>query len=403
MLGNYRTGAVIGLTDAGANICKRMFDVDVPISEVTKVDEALAIALQSGCFCRTYNSSSDHKLCSAYLHVTQRCNFHCLGCYSYDKKRNNCQDASFESICHAISELAKGGISALVISGGEPFLRSDLLEITKFARQKCNINSIVILSNGVGISEASLQGFAPYVNAISVSIDAPDKNTMSWIRIDQLFDQQMGAISAIKEAGIPAHIIPTIYSKNCDIEHLNQYVDLSKQIGASISFSLLTCQDDNAASKYVPTSEQLKQMGIDLLNLNQQNDVKVLDMPAGNGGLTIRHSCGAGSKIISVGADGTVYPCHMLHNKEYAMGNLFIEGLEEIMRSPIAKAFLEVDAEGIAGCRSCAYLPFCGGGCQARILYNRHSNMKDPYCSFMMSFYLEYEKRINAMFCNERR
>lgn len=87
MLGNYRTGAVIGLTDAGANICKRMFDVDVPISEVTKVDEALAIALQSGCFCRTYNSSSDHKLCSAYLHVTQRCNFHCLGCYSYDKKK----------------------------------------------------------------------------------------------------------------------------------------------------------------------------------------------------------------------------------------------------------------------------------------------------------------------------
>lgn len=68
------------------------------------------------------------------------------------------------------------------------------MEITKFARQKCNINSIVILSNGVGISEASLQGFAPYVNAISVSIDAPDKNTMSWIRIDQLFDQQMGAI-----------------------------------------------------------------------------------------------------------------------------------------------------------------------------------------------------------------
>lgn len=79
-----------------------------------------------------------HPLTTAYLHVTQRCNLECAGCYSLDDGRNSLEDAPTKSILRAVGQLAREGVSKLIVSGGEPFLRGDLPEIVRFAKKDCS-------------------------------------------------------------------------------------------------------------------------------------------------------------------------------------------------------------------------------------------------------------------------
>ena len=39
--------------------------------------------------------------------------------------------------------------------------------------------------------------------------------------------------------------------------------------------------------------------------------------------LSCKSRCGAGRFLISISADGTIYPCHMLHIDDLKLGNIF--------------------------------------------------------------------------------
>ena len=94
-------------------------------------------------------------LASAYLHVSNTCNLSCVGCYSADCNRNRAVDPSLDDLCHAIDVLACLGVTRLVISGGEPFLREDLPEIAQHAREQ-GMTSITVLTNGTHCGDEML-------------------------------------------------------------------------------------------------------------------------------------------------------------------------------------------------------------------------------------------------------
>ena len=107
MVGNMNTGYAIGLTAEGADVCERLLREEVAETEVAAVDAALLEHLVRGGF------FSDEKpadaVVSAYLHVTQRCNLNCVGCYSYDDQRNCLPDAPLDAIERALDELTAAG------------------------------------------------------------------------------------------------------------------------------------------------------------------------------------------------------------------------------------------------------------------------------------------------------
>ena len=59
------------------------------------------------------------------------------------------------------------------------------------------------------------------------------------------------------------------------------------------------------------------------------------DVPVGPS-LSVKKVCGAGCKTLSVDADGSVYPCHMLHVGQYRMGNAITGTVEEALQSDVA-------------------------------------------------------------------
>jgi MoaA/NifB/PqqE/SkfB family radical SAM enzyme len=67
----------------------------------------------------------------AIFSITNRCNLHCKGCYSWNLHRSSGPEMSDEKLKNVLDEAKELGISFFVIGGGEPFVRREILDLTK--------------------------------------------------------------------------------------------------------------------------------------------------------------------------------------------------------------------------------------------------------------------------------
>lgn len=392
MIGNLNNGFAIGLSPDGAALCDDIEQQAVSREEALSRDKALAECLIAKGFCD--ECESDRGLKSAYLHVTQRCNLNCAGCYSYDLSRNNTEDASTADMRKAIRELVQAGCQCLFISGGEPFLREDLPQLLHYAKES-GIQKITLITNGTCVCQSILKEIAGDVDVIAVSFDGYNSDCPAYIREEQRFDQLTNAIRMIQEAGIQAHITPTIHAKN--YADLQEYVNLAQSLGTTMNYSLLSCDySDDAVRELLPGEAELEGIADLLLAMG--------GMPSPSGSsqginISVSTSCGAGSKELSIAADGTVYPCHMLHRSEWALGNAFEQPLSEILQSAQVKRLAENTIDTIQDCMGCEHRYLCGAGCRARSLYCYGDlNHKDAYCAMMKSYYDKLGSKLKQQF-----
>lgn len=386
ILGSKTSGNIIGLSGEGLEICERMKTRDVPRDEVAAVDARLADALESAGFLDDGADQPASYFKASYVHVTQRCNLSCVGCYSYGEQRNHLHDATREDFKVVFQKLASIGVSEIVISGGEPFLRADLPDLCSDAKQ-AGIRQITVITNGLRVTPDALSALAPFVDCVSVSFDGLSSDSPAYIRGEQRFDDLVAAIGMIREAGIRAHMIPTIHRKN--YQDVGAYLRLSEELGASLNFSLLSCCDPNeeAFSGLVFDDDSLGQLGRTVYEMGKRSSVDVVDLPVSLN-LSIRHGCGAARTTLSVDADGSVYPCHMLHYRELKMGNAFDDPIDAIIACDIAERLSSLDEAVIEGCAGCECGPFCGGGCRARAYAESRSlSALDPFCAMTSEFY----------------
>jgi radical SAM protein with 4Fe4S-binding SPASM domain len=393
LVGNLDNGYSIGLTSDGAELCERLFGEDIAESEIASVDDGLLRHLQAGEFFGRTDTKPATR--SAYLHVTQRCNLSCVGCYSLDDYRNTLPDPTYEQLTRAISGLAKVGVTSLVISGGEPFLREDLPELLAYAKSVVGIETINVATNGTRISAESLRRLAPFVSRISVSFDGASARSAAHIRGTQRFDTLVDSIRLIQEFGIPAQITPTIHANN--IDEMEQYLALSKELGALLSYSLFTglCSDPEI-EELLPHESELRELGETVFSQSCDALSAVEDSPLAVN-LSVSRKCGAGKESLSVAADGTLYPCHMLHLEECRLGTLFFDDIASIRFDEIP-CLTEIRKPSLNDdCSACEYKWFCRGGCKARsyLTYGAFSH-KDPYCVMFGAFYGAFSRYLST-------
>jgi len=73
-------------------------------------------------------------------------------------------------------------------------------------------------------------------------------------------------------------------------------------------------------------------------------------------------SCG---RYLTVGADGTVWPCdRFVGVEQFRLGNLREQLLREILEGEPRKQFLQQTQRLPPECRDCRYFPVCRGGCR---------------------------------------
>ncbi|MDO4436822.1 MAG: radical SAM protein [Coriobacteriaceae bacterium] len=378
VVGNTASGALVGLTPEGAALCDAMMEREVTQNEVPARCEELVAYLADHGFTDELEPDARVRLASAYLHVTNACNLSCVGCYSADCNRNRAGDPSFGQLSRAIDVLAELGVSKLVISGGEPFLRSDLPDIACHARA-AGMNCVTILTNGTRCDDGVLSRLQGNVDVISVSFDGVSRQSPAHVRSEQLFDVLVDTVGRIQAADIHAHILPTLHARN--IDDVPAYLDLADALGCTVGFSLLSGSSTDLGD-LMPREACLAELASIMFKAASEGGSASLNdafNPAG--ALSVCAVCGAARSSVSVASDGVVYPCHMLHKPELALGNAFEDDASAIAER-ISLCELPLVDE-IKGCSQCENRYLCGGGCRARALDECGSMAeRDPYCTY---------------------
>ena len=271
-----------------------------------------------------YDNSKHHGLniVSAYLHITNYCNLHCLGCYSYDGDRNSGIEPTLDNLKKALFELDRAQISNVVISGGEPFLRRDLYDLLYYARSNLsNIKHLSVITNGTVKVDYSI--YKGIIDEITVSVDGYSEIQPTFIRDEGIFNKIINTVKEIKKSGIEVSILPTLHSKNYN--DINNYFELSERLEVPINFSILSACETSVLKDYLLKDHQLEILAENMMNYG----VPVNDTPIGVS-LEAGMSCGTGYTVISVAANGNVYPCHMLHSDKFYIGNIFNTSLKDM-------------------------------------------------------------------------
>ncbi len=379
MIINTENGAVVGVDDEGLKEYQCL--AEAKLSTLTNQD-LFQFLTENEFISNKQFSRNKIKIMTAYIHVTNKCNLHCLGCYSDSSARNKEKDLSYKSMIAILEELRNVGIENLIISGGEPLFREDIVDLVKYAKMRCGIKEITLITNGTIGNKEIYTNLALYLDTIAVSLDTYSSECKAYLRDEGIFEQIVNHIKIMQISGLKVSILPTLHHKN--VKQMSKYIDLAKQLGTEISFSIFTTRQEKKYEEYTLSMDDLQYISEHFSNYNIQ------DIPINNT-LEGKKHCGAGCNMISIDTDGSVYPCHMLMEKPFKMGTLGEKGLLEIIRETrVQKKCWESDVKDIVECSECEFKFLCGGGCRARAyLVTGYIQSSDPFCSMYKKFYAD--------------
>jgi MoaA/NifB/PqqE/SkfB family radical SAM enzyme len=163
--------------------------------------------------------------------ITQKCNLKCKHCYSESVDQAAPDELSTEEAFRLIDDLSRWGIGLLIIDGGEPLCREDLLDIVRYTSSK-GIRT-TIGSNGTLIDEEIATKMRDVgVMAVAISIDGADAVTHDSFRgVNGAFEKTLKGIEACRNTGLPFQLNMVIRKNNLSQleDMLRLAVDLRRQ------------------------------------------------------------------------------------------------------------------------------------------------------------------------------
>ena len=173
--------------------------------------------------------------------LIRRCNLTCKHCYSISADKDFPGELSTEEVFKVMDDLKAFHVPVLILSGGEPLMRSDIFEISKRAK---DMGFYVGLStNGTMIDESNIEDIAKIgYDYVGISIDGVRETHDKFRRKIGAFDESMKGIRLCHEVGIKVGLRFTLTMDNAHelpalldiMEQENKNVITGKIIGSNL-------------------------------------------------------------------------------------------------------------------------------------------------------------------------
>lgn len=330
-----------------------------------------------------HNQNSNGKKCDSsnptlkyvYLTLTDNCNLNCRYCYAKERTKFSTSGLS-EWIMYINKVLSISQPIDFTFTGGEPLLVPFLFDLAKYIKNRGS-NSI-LLTNGIGIlNEKIAKNIAQYFSQVRISLDSLDMKTSDYLRGRGVSKRVEEAINLLDKAGANVLVVATI-------TQLNKYeiAEFSTHFNNRVSFQPLYKMGSGRECLELTIS------GLEYYQaLSNAEVLKVLpgyrqNIHSFRGNPYKR--CAMASEELSIGPNGDLYPCHMLHYPELRIGSFNTDDIKNLyFGSELLNNLRCFNVDIIEQCKDCVVRNFCGAGCRARVDYNKQGLMGyDSFCIF---------------------
>jgi len=335
--------------------------------------------------------SSDKKPVVVW-NTTRACNLNCIHCYAKAVHQSRDKELTTEEGFNLIDDLATFGVPVILFSGGEPLLRSDLIELTNYSVSKGM--RAVISTNGTLITEekAMLLKNAG-VSYVGISLDGLEHVNDHFRGVAGAFKKALNGIKNCQKVELKVGLRFTINKLN--IDQVPGIFDLAEKMNIErICFYHLVYsgRGSNLVDQDLSHSETRKIVNIimdrtkDMYNRGLKKEVLTVDNHADGPYLYLRmlkennpragevlellkmnggNSSGEGIGCISW--DGVVYADQFW--REHSFGNVLVRPFSQIwsnLTNPLMAQMKDKRRYVQGRCASCKWLDICSGNFRAR-------------------------------------
>ena len=347
---------------------------------------------QQGWFRDGVHDPESQRLQMVYFSITTKCNLSCAYCYIGDERRNPDHLMTIDDARIILKKIWEfNPLARIAVTGGEPFTHPAVFQILDILNEyglKFSLGTNAVLVDrscaerlkGYGtllFVQASLDGMTPEVHSLTRG------NT---------WQEAMNGIRNLIEQKVPFAIAPTLHEGN-----LHEIYDIARFAYSHGGFfapnHLRKFPHAPHAGDIYLKPESLRKCIIETFEKTGQ-EFNLDVQPAGltDKGCEELHDtrgkfvCGNAFYTVDIDWNGDVYPCHLLREACFIIGNILAEDFNAILeRGRNSKT--RVRSFEIPKCKSCPFVATCAGGCRASAFYTRGTlAAEDEFCDILYKF-----------------
>jgi GTP 3',8-cyclase len=170
------------------------------------------------------------------LSITELCNFQCQYClprgYQPNKKH---KFLSLNEINHVVAAFTDLGVRKIRLTGGEPTLRRDFIDILSLISSYPSVKELAITTNGSRLLKNIHHWHQAGLNAINISIDSFSPHLFKLITGQNKLKELLQCVDKSLEVGIKKVKINTVLMKNMN-DNLGDYLSWIKYRPVELRF-----------------------------------------------------------------------------------------------------------------------------------------------------------------------
>lgn len=212
-----------------------------------------------------------HPLSVCYK-ITKKCNHNCPHCIA-----SSGPDAKYGLSTMKAKQVFKkikdSGIVRVDITGGEPYIRSDIDELLEYAISLGL--QVVITTNGSLLKAQNFETLSRLKILVQTSIDGPQELN-DRLRFPGSFEASVKAIRKLKKLKVPVRINCLIQKRNKNI--VREMIALAKKLGVDNLYFILTSAQGRAygnKERFCLSKSEEKIVHKEILKYRKRSDVKV--------------------------------------------------------------------------------------------------------------------------------
>ena len=262
--------------------------------------------------------------------VTNRCNLRCVHCCN---NADVCSDyeLSKNEVIKILDFLISNDPVNIIISGGEPLIRDDFVEIICYLRKNYD-GKITVMTNATLINKNNVSFIVKNIDEINISIDGIDEKTTDRVRGKGVFKKVLDTVNLLHEEDFGN-------------------IALNRRLGTRPVIRGFAEMGRGKENKDVfSTKEKMKNVDIIFDENNLQQEFTKSLSPC---------TCGAGKEKILVDYKGDIYPCQWFREVEDKMGNALEKNVSELHLTKAVRRVESFYPWKYPKCHECCVNYFC--------------------------------------------
>ena len=172
------------------------------------------------------------------ISVTDRCNLRCIYCMGEDgvEQLRHQDILSYEEIINVVKAGAELGISKIRLTGGEPLVRKNLVQLVALIREVPGIKDLALTTNGILLPDQAADLKKAGLDRVNISLDSLDARVYQEITRCGTLEQVLAGIETALKLNLDPVKINTVLMKGINDSEVLDFIKLTLEKPLHVRF-----------------------------------------------------------------------------------------------------------------------------------------------------------------------